>query len=80
MDSIEDAVKTLFEELKLAAFWHRPSILVAAYRSKLNYFDAQFCLAKKLRKIKQTIVPYQVNATNFDIPLFFHWSLMASRR
>ena len=68
MDPIDDGVKTLFEELKLAAFWHRPSILVAAYRSKLNYFDASISLAKKLQKIKQIVVPYQVTPANFDIP------------
>ena len=69
MDPIDEGVKTLFEELRLAAFWHRPSILVAAYRSKLNYFDASFSLTKKLQKIKQTVVTYHVTTANFDIPL-----------
>ena len=70
MDPIEDSVKTLYEELNLSVFWNRPSILIATYRSKLNYIDAQFWLGKKLKKIKQTIFNYQVNEENFDIPLF----------
>ena len=69
MDPIEDSVKTLFEELSLSVFWNRPSILIATYRSKLNCIDAQFWLGKKLKRIKQTIVNYQVNEENFDIPL-----------
>ncbi len=70
IDPIEDDITTLFEELQLASRWQRPSILLAAYRSKLVFIDAQICLEKKLRKLKQTVFHLDVNQENYDIPMF----------
>ena len=69
-DAIEDHLSTLFEELQLATRWQRPSILLAAYRSKLILIAAQIALEKRLRKIKQSVYLLQVNIDNSDIPLF----------
>jgi tetratricopeptide (TPR) repeat protein len=69
-DPLEEHLATLFEELHLASRWHRPSILLAAYRSRLVLIDAQVCLEKKLRRIKQKVYQVQVTEENFDVPLF----------
>ena len=69
-NQLEEHLATLFEELQLATRWHRPSILLAAYRSKLVLIDAQVSLQKKLRKIKQKVYQLQVTKENYDIPLF----------
>lgn len=70
LDPFEDHLTTLFEELQLADHWNRPSILLAAYRSKLVLIDAQVSLEKRLRKVKQTVFRLEVNPDNYDIPLF----------
>jgi tetratricopeptide (TPR) repeat protein len=69
-DPAEDHLSSLFEELQLASKWNRPSILLAAYRSKLVLIATQIALEKKLRKIKQAVYLLQVNIDNSDIPLF----------
>ena len=67
---MEEDISSLFEELRLANQWHRPSILLVAYHSKLALLDAQNQLRKKLLKIKQSIFPIAVTEKNYDIPLF----------
>jgi tetratricopeptide (TPR) repeat protein len=68
-DPFEEVLNTLFDELKMAARWHRPSILLVSYSSKLPLWDAQISLKKKLQKIKQTVYFLDVNEKTFDIPL-----------
>ena len=70
IDPVEDQITTLFEELQLAKKWQRPSILLAAYHSKLVLLDAQTQLEKKLHKLKQSIYRLEVTKDNYDIPLF----------
>ena len=69
-NSVKDQITTLFEELQLAKNWQRPSILLAAYHSKLVLLDAQTQLEKKLHKLKQSIYRLEVTKDNYDIPLF----------
>jgi tetratricopeptide (TPR) repeat protein len=66
---LANQLKTLFDELHLATRWQRPSILLAAYRSRLVLIEAQLSLENKLHRLKQKIEYLVVTPENFDIPL-----------
>ena len=68
-DPLEENVTTLFEELQLAGKYHRPSILLAAYRSKIVLSDTQNSLKSKLRTIKQSVSNVTITNENWDVPL-----------
>jgi len=68
--TLNQRVSTLYDELRLAAGWQRPSILVATYRSRLVLIEAQVALEKKLQKSHQGVYHLRVNEENYDIPVF----------
>jgi tetratricopeptide (TPR) repeat protein len=69
-ETLKQRVGSLFAELRLAAGWDRPSILLATYRSRLVLMEAQMALEKKLRRDNQSVYHLRVNEENFDIPVF----------
>jgi Flp pilus assembly protein TadD len=69
-ETLKQRVGSLFDELRLASGWNRPSILLATYRSRLVLMEAQIALEKKLRRDNQSVYHLHVNEENFDIPVF----------
>ncbi|MEI6290619.1 MAG: tetratricopeptide repeat protein [Chloroflexota bacterium] len=70
IDMLQENLSTLYDELELAGNYHRPSILLAAYRSRLVLLDAQVWLKTKLQKLKQKVFQVNVSQENWDIPLY----------
>lgn len=70
ISAFADNLTALFEELQLACKWHRPSILVATYQSRLVKLEAQIKLEKRLRRSGQEIFFFNLNAEPIDLPLF----------
>lgn len=64
MNSFEENVDTLFQELKLAIQWGRPSILLAVNKSKLGQNKAEKALENKLREYGQNIAEIEINNKN----------------
>jgi hypothetical protein len=69
IETFEERVSSLFEELGLAIKWDRPSILVAVYDSELVRKDAELALEKKLKLKGQAVSYFRVSEKQFDIPL-----------
>lgn len=62
-------VANLFEELKMAHKWQRPSILFAIYHSEPCQIKAQVVLENKLKKTGQIVEFFESNTKDYDIPL-----------
>jgi Flp pilus assembly protein TadD len=71
IESFDDRVGTLFEELAFAVQWQRPSILLVFCESEYIRADAELALEKRLSKIGQAVVRFAVNEKQFDIPQLF---------
>jgi tetratricopeptide (TPR) repeat protein len=70
MDTTLSQRTSLFlEELDLALQWQRPSLLVAVYESEIIRQHAEGLLAQGIRTLGQTITPFSVDKSRFDIPL-----------
>jgi tetratricopeptide (TPR) repeat protein len=69
VETFQDRIGSLFEELELAIKWDRPSILVAVYDSELVRKDAELALEKKLKLAGQFVHYFRVSEKQFDIPL-----------
>jgi tetratricopeptide (TPR) repeat protein len=70
IESLEERVDILFEELMLAVKWHRPSILLAIYESEFVCAEAQAMLESKLSKLGQGVSRLKVNTERSDVPMF----------
>jgi tetratricopeptide (TPR) repeat protein len=70
IESFEDHVDTLFEELAFAVQWQRPSILLAFCESEHIRANVELALEKRLVEIGQALVRFTVNEKRFDIPQF----------
>jgi hypothetical protein len=66
---MESPANTLFDEIRQAVRWNRPSILVAVTASAALRKQAQQALSERLETLGQAIVPYVVTPQTFDIPL-----------
>jgi tetratricopeptide (TPR) repeat protein len=64
--SFDENIESLFDELKLAIQWDRPSILLAVHKSIPSQVKAEAALEDKLIRHGQTVVKIEVNreATN----------------
>jgi len=69
IESFDDRVGILFEELEFAIQWQRPSILLVFYESEYTRADAELALEKRLAEIGQAVVRFAVNEKQFDVPL-----------
>ncbi|MFH1524277.1 MAG: tetratricopeptide repeat protein [Chloroflexota bacterium] len=68
IETFEEHVDTLFEELAFAIQWQRPSILLAFCESEYIRATVELALEKRLVEIGQAFVRFTVNAKRFDIP------------
>ena len=68
-ESFEERVDLLFEELSFAFQQLRPSILLVFYEEKSVRERAERALEKRLAENGQTLVPFNVDKSHFDIPL-----------
>jgi tetratricopeptide (TPR) repeat protein len=69
VESFEERIDMLFEELSFAIQWQRPSILLAFYETKYLRDTAELMLELHLAKIGQQVVQFTVDEKHFDIPL-----------
>jgi tetratricopeptide (TPR) repeat protein len=69
IDSFEDRLDSLFEELAFAVHNDRPSILLLPYASEYNRADVELALEKRLGEIEQQLVQFMVDEKQFDLPL-----------
>jgi tetratricopeptide (TPR) repeat protein len=69
VESFEERINLLFEELSFAIQWQRPSILLIFYESKYLRDMAVLVLEKRLATIGQQVVQFMVDERHFDIPL-----------
>ncbi len=69
IDSFEDRLDSLFEELAFAVRNDRPSILFLPYASEYNRADVELALEKRLAGIDQQLVQFMVDEKQFDLPL-----------
>jgi tetratricopeptide (TPR) repeat protein len=69
VESIEERVGSLYEELELAVRWERPSILIAVYESEFVRQRAETILAGRLSALGQRAVPFRVSGTTLDVPV-----------
>ena len=69
VESFEERIALLFEELSFAIQWQRPSILLAFSESKYLRETAELVLERHLAGIGQQVVQYKVDEKHFDIPL-----------
>lgn len=58
--TIEENLSILLEEIKLAAQWNRPSILLVIYKSKFGQVKLQRALESKLKELGQNCVYVEV--------------------
>jgi tetratricopeptide (TPR) repeat protein len=69
VESFEERIDLLFEELSFAIQWQRPSILLGFYQSKYLRDTVELALKKRLAEIGQQGVQLKVDKRHFDIPL-----------
>jgi len=68
-ESFEERIDQLFEELSFAFERQRPSILLVFYEFESVRARAERALEKRLTENGQSLVPFDVDASHFDIPL-----------
>ncbi|HTX93140.1 MAG TPA: tetratricopeptide repeat protein, partial [Anaerolineales bacterium] len=69
VESFEDRLAVLAEELDLAIHWQRPSILLVFYESEYVRAEVELALQKGLTKTGQQVVEITVDESQFDVPL-----------
>ncbi len=66
----EEQINLLFQELKMALRFDRPSILLAIYESEYVRADAEVALTERLRELGQMTREVFINEENYDLPLY----------
>jgi tetratricopeptide (TPR) repeat protein len=69
MDTFEERVNIILDELALGTQWERSSLILAVYRSEQIKNQVQAALIKSLRKSRQDVLNYSVDKRHYDIPL-----------
>jgi tetratricopeptide (TPR) repeat protein len=69
IESFEERVDILFEELELAIKWERPSILIAVYESEYVRKDVENLLEGRLSKLGQKVSHFHIDEKQFDTPM-----------
>ncbi len=69
IESFEERIDQLFEELSFAIQWQRPSILLAFYGTKELRDTAELMLEERLAIMGQRVVQFKVDEKHYDIPL-----------
>jgi len=69
IESFEERIDQLFEELSFAIQWQRPSILLAFYEKKDLRDMAELMLEERLAGMGQQVAQFKVDEKHFDIPL-----------
>jgi tetratricopeptide (TPR) repeat protein len=67
--ALEDRLRSLVDELKMAIQWGRPSILIASYRSEKVKQSLQQKIAQDLEFFAQQFVVLEVDRHTFDLPI-----------
>ena len=78
-DSFEECIDILFEELSFASQRQRPSILLVFYESESTREMAERALEKRLAEDGQSLVPFLVDESHFDIPMLLSKRLEGNR-
>ena len=69
IDSFDERLEIIFEELSLSIRGDRPSILLLPYASEYIRSEVERLLGIRLGSIKQKLVPFVVSEKQFDLPL-----------
>jgi hypothetical protein len=70
INKFEETINILFEELKLAIQWNRPSLLLAIHKSEPSQYKAKTALENKLKHIGKSVVNIEVNSASSDVAHF----------
>jgi hypothetical protein len=69
MDTFEERVNIILDELALGTQWERSCLILVVYRSEQIKSQVQAALIKYLRESRQEVLHYSVDKHHYDVPL-----------